>query len=167
MEDVLKPFRELMQLNTRLFVSCLEGVDDQAARQRIHQRANNVAFISSHVIEARYFLAAYLGVEATNPFKEMLEGFSSIEEFSEFPVVKEILASWADVSRLLADRFETLTAEELARVSPQSFPMHRDTTPGGVTVLGGIAFLVQHESYHLGQLGFLRKCLGLDAMSYS
>jgi uncharacterized damage-inducible protein DinB len=33
--------------------------------------------------------------------------------------------------------------------------------------LGLIAFLVQHDSYHLGQIAFLRKQLGKPAMSYA
>jgi uncharacterized damage-inducible protein DinB len=34
------------------------------------------------------------------------------------------------------------------------------------TVLGVLTFLVQHESYHIGQLALFRKCAGLPAMSY-
>ena len=30
-----------------------------------------------------------------------------------------------------------------------------------------IAFLAQHDSYHLGQMGFLRRQLGKPAMSYA
>ena len=30
------------------------------------------------------------------------------------------------------------------------------------TLLGGLAFAAMHEAYHVGQMGFLRKWLGLD-----
>jgi uncharacterized damage-inducible protein DinB len=33
--------------------------------------------------------------------------------------------------------------------------------------LGMIAFLTQHDSYHLGQLAFLRRQLGRPAMAYA
>jgi uncharacterized damage-inducible protein DinB len=33
--------------------------------------------------------------------------------------------------------------------------------------LGLVAFLVQHDSYHLGQVAFLRRQLGHPAMSYA
>jgi hypothetical protein len=33
--------------------------------------------------------------------------------------------------------------------------------------LGLLAFLVQHDSYHIGQLSWLRKYAGLPAMKYS
>ena len=34
-------------------------------------------------------------------------------------------------------------------------------------MLGALTFLVQHDSYHLGQLTFLRKLAGLPAMRYT
>jgi membrane associated rhomboid family serine protease len=36
----------------------------------------------------------------------------------------------------------------------------------GGGILGGLFFLVQHESYHIGQMAILRKGLGYNAMSY-
>lgn len=161
MEPQIVPIHRLLRLNSRLFVNCLEGLDDEMARRRVSQRTNNVAFIASHVVDARYFLAGYLGVTVTNPFKELLGGLKSIAEFTEFPVIREILAAWHDVSGILEERLARLTAAELRAPSPQSFPID------DASVLGGLAFLIQHESYHLGQLGLLRKCLGLEAMSYA
>ena len=35
------------------------------------------------------------------------------------------------------------------------------------SVLGLLGFMVQHDSYHLGQLSLLRKHCGLPAMAYS
>lgn len=32
------------------------------------------------------------------------------------------------------------------------------------TIMGGFAFLISHESYHVGQLGLLRKELGLSTI---
>ena len=34
-------------------------------------------------------------------------------------------------------------------------------------LLGLIAFLVQHDSYHIGQIGFLRRQLGKPALAYT
>ena len=53
------------------------------------------------------------------------------------------------------------TAEELRRPKVHRFPLE-DTTE-----LGLIAFLTQHDSYHIGQLAFLRRQLGKPAMVYT
>ena len=64
------------------------------------------------------------------------------------------------VSSAIDARLEEITAEELSAPSERGFP--------GVerTRLGVLTFLVQHDSYHVGQLALLRKPAGLPAMSY-
>lgn len=47
---------------------------------------------------------------------------------------------------------------ELDEPAPQRYP------GGDPSVLGALAFLVQHDSYHLGQLALLRRAHGLPAM---
>jgi uncharacterized damage-inducible protein DinB len=160
MEPSVQPFYELLRLNTKLFANCLDGLDEETARTRVNGRTNNVAFITCHLVDARYFLASYLGAPASNPLKEVLEGLRSIEDFTEFPLVREVLAAWEEVSERLAERFGSLRQAELEAPSSQKFPLVDGT------VLGGIAFLIQHESYHLGQLGLLRRAFDLEPMSY-
>ena len=46
------------------------------------------------------------------------------------------------------------------RLRALSFPLANGT------LLGTLTFLVQHDSYHLGQLSLLRKYCGLPAMRY-
>jgi uncharacterized damage-inducible protein DinB len=54
-----------------------------------------------------------------------------------------------------------LSAAELVEPTAQRF-LAEDTTR-----LGMVAFLVQHDSYHLGQIGFIRRQLGKPPMSYA
>jgi uncharacterized damage-inducible protein DinB len=54
-----------------------------------------------------------------------------------------------------------LTESDLRRSNVHPFPL------GDTTQLGMIAFLVQHDSYHLGQVAFLRRQPGRPAMGYS
>ena len=54
-----------------------------------------------------------------------------------------------------------MTEAELSESNVHRFPL------GDSTRLGLIAFLVQHDSYHLGQIAFLRRQLGKPAMSYA
>ena len=54
-----------------------------------------------------------------------------------------------------------MTEAELSESNVHRFPL------GDSTRLGLIAFLVQHDSYHLGQIAFLRRQLAKPAMSYA
>jgi phytoene synthase len=65
------------------------------------------------------------------------------------------------VSTHLHGVLERLTAAELAEPTAQRF-LAEDTTR-----LGMVTFLAQHDSYHLGQIGFIRRQLGKSPMSYA
>jgi uncharacterized damage-inducible protein DinB len=86
---------------------------------------------------------------------------TQIDDVKQLPPLGETVAAWAAASYALRDRLETLTAAELD--GPTAAPFFAPEQ----TMLGALTFLVQHDSYHLGQLAFLRKLAGLPAMRYT
>lgn len=64
------------------------------------------------------------------------------------------------MSEVLDEALESVSADRLAEEPEIQFGM------GDPTILGGVAFLAQHESYHVGQIAYLRRLVGLEAMSY-
>ncbi len=159
MHSGVAPLYEIFNLNTRLFLNCLRDVDGDTARQRPGS-ANNMAFIALHLLDARCYLARTLGIEYQMPYADMLDSVFSIEEMEEYPPLKGVRDSWRLVSDLLAERLAALDAADVGVAAPLEFPVEDGT------LLGGIAFLMQHESAHIGQLAFLRRYLGLEAMTY-
>jgi hypothetical protein len=119
-----------------------------------------MGFLAIHMLDARFFLAGFLGAEAVHPFKEMFDRIESIDDIVSYPELDAVMKAWREVSDALLERFSRLGEDDLAAGAPLEFPVDDGT------VLGGIAFLLEHESYHLGQLGFLRKLHDLDPMSY-
>lgn len=159
MDPRIGPLLEILKLNTRLFLKCLDGVDDETAQRRPGGAVNNMTFVALHLADARCYLARYVGLDDENPFKH-LEDVASIDEMKEFPAVAELRAVWRDVSDRLAERLSVLPSAEVDCESSQQFPVDDGT------MLGGIAFLLQHESFHIGQLALLRRYFGLGPMSY-
>lgn len=149
-----------LRLNTRLMANCMEGVDDALAGTRWCDRTNHMAFLAAHLVGARAYLTGMLGGDGTDPFHELLGAASTIDEVEEFPRVAEIMSAWSEVSERLLAALEAADEEALAASPAFQFPID------DATVLGGVAFLVQHDSYHIGQLALLRKHWGLGAMSY-
>ena len=160
MHPSVKPLHEILTLNTRLFSSCLDGLDAEQAAARLGGSTNNVVFIAAHLLDARCYLARYLGLEITYPFEEEWRRVKSVEDLTDPPELAAILAAWKRVSDALAERFGSLTEADLEAESEQKFPV------ADGTVLGGATFLLQHDSYHLGQLGLLRKHWTSESMSY-
>ncbi len=161
MNTQLAPLLSTLNLNTKLLLNVLEGVSDALAATRPNVHTNNIAFITCHLIDARHFLASITGRVTEKPFKEILESAKTVEDIDEYPAVDELKAAWEDISRILADHWVQLADELLAEKSPQAFPLEDKT------ILGGITFLLAHESYHIGQLGFLRRYFGLSPMKYT
>lgn len=155
----MAPLCRILKLNSDLFNNCLVGISDETACTRISDRMNNIAFIALHLVDARCYLVRYIGLRFENPF-ENLENIQSIDDMTDFPTLDYLRSGWQKVTPVLYEQLDKLTEAQLRSRSPESFPVDDDS------VLSGIAFLLQHESYHIGQLSFLRKYLALGPMSY-
>ena len=160
MQGECKAFQVILNLNTRLFRNCLIDIDDVTAMKRMDDNTNPPAFIASHVLDARFFIAKKLKIDAVNPFDKILTDIQTIRDVKSLPPVREILKVREVVAQEIERKFVTITKSELYVSVSFNFPVDDKT------LSGGIAFLLQHESYHIGQMAFLRRQLGLPAMSY-
>jgi uncharacterized damage-inducible protein DinB len=161
MEPQVAPLAGILDLNTDLLMNCLDGLSDAEARQRLEAGGNSVAFLAAHLTDTRHFLAARLGAPLANPLARYLADVRSIGEIREWPSLAEIRAAWLAISAQVQRVLASLTVAELSLPDADRFPL------GDRTQLGFVAFLVQHDSYHLGQVGFLRRQLGKPAMTYN
>lgn len=161
MTPSIEPLKRTLDLNTRLFLNALDGIDEKMARQRPNESTNHVAFLACHLVDARHYLARALGLERESPFKGILEEAKGIDDVKEFPTLDEIRSAWENVSSELSSQVAKLEAADLEKPAAYEFPIQ-----GGSTTLGCLTFLIQHDTYHLGQVALLRRFLGLDSMSY-
>ena len=161
MDPQVAPLAALFDLNTDLLLNCLEGLSEAEARQCLAGGGNSVAFLAAHLTDTRHFLVARLGSPLPNPLSRYLADAQGIADIGVWPAPGEIRAAWLEVSAHLQKVLARLGAAELREPGVHRFPV------GDSTRLGMIAFLAQHDSYHLGQMGFLRRQLGKPAMSYT
>ncbi len=160
MHDSIRALHAQFELNTRLFLNCLHGVDDDAALNRPGPGSNHMAFVACHLLDARCFLARLVGAVYANPYQERFDAAQGIEEMRDFPPIDGLCAAWREASTALSGCLPGLTADDLERESPQKFPVNDPS------LRGGIAFLLAHEAFHIGQLAYLRKFNGLGPMGY-
>jgi hypothetical protein len=160
MDSRLAPLAHTLHLNTRLLENCLSGVDNALALRRVTPATNSMAFLVAHLTDARHFLADLLGVPLANPLADIVEYGKGQDDIGELPPLADLLGMWQRIGAHLETVLPVITSERLDAPSGPRFPIPDRTT------LGSVAFLVQHDSYHLGQLSLLRRALGLPAMSY-
>lgn len=151
----------IFNLNERLFINALAAVTAEQATQRISGHNNPLNWLAAHTVWARYNTAALLGRPGENPYTGMFENFKPFDETMKFDSLDKIKQEWKKASALIREGLDAVTEEQLAAAAP--FP---DPTGNG-TVGGTIAFLAQHESYDIGQMGLLKKYFTKEAMSYN
>jgi len=150
----------LFYINSKLFINSMDGVNQELFLKRPSENGNNIAFIASHLVDARFFIASVAGLKITNPYQEVFDKIKSPDQYNEFPQVESLISLWKEISVPVENQFNMLKYEDLKRESPVQLPLSEKT------VLGAITFLLQHEAYHIGQIALLRKFLGLQPMRY-
>jgi len=155
------PLADILRLNTKLFRNCLDGMTDEQASIRPSATTNNAVFVAAHVADSRFFLLKVLGVALDNPLAPYLARAKSIDDVKRFPALSEIHSAWTAASRALRDRLDAVPSTEWDALCGERFPA------ADQTMIGALAFLVQHDSYHVGQLALLRRQVGLPPMSYA
>ena len=151
----------IFNLNERLFINALAGVTDEMATQRLSDHNNPLNWLVTHTIWARYNMAGMLGQPVENPYKGYFEGFKPFEKSMKFDSIEKLKEEWKKASVLLRNGLASVTDAHLAAEAPFKNP------GGDFSIAGTMAFLAQHESYDIGQMGLLKKYLTKEAMSYN
>ena len=107
-----------------------------------------------HVASTRGLALKLLGVTWADPWPGLFGRGAGLVEADKYPPVKDIVAAWTEVSRLLPEALGNATQETLSAAGPAGIP----SFDGKVS--GVLAFLAFHEHYHLGQVAYLRRWLG-------
>lgn len=160
MEPRLAPVAEVFSLNTDLLLNVADGVTEEHASRRLLPGTNSISYLVAHLVDGRHYVLTLLGRPVANPLAALKEA-GSIEQVETLPPLSELRAHWRAVSDHLDAAFEGASAAQLAVASDQRFPV------GDPSLLGALAFLSQHESYHVGQAALMRKGLGYPAMTYA
>lgn len=161
MLQVLHHSSLIFNLNERLFINSLAGVTEEQAKERISEHNNSLIWIATHTVWARYNAAGLMGKPADNPYKGMFENFKAYDISMVLPTLETVKAEWEKASAILKEALASVSEAQLASDAPFKNPA------GDFTIGGTIAFLAQHESYDIGQMGFLKKLVTKEAMSYN
>jgi hypothetical protein len=158
---------EQFVMHTRLFNNVLKGVEASNGMRRMSDQINHLQWIAGHLVQSRYNSSAMLGLRADFPYKEKYTdptqpppGNRVIDSSINYPPLDELLRLWNEIAGNFVGALLTLSDEQLNHELPFGTPI------GDKTMLGFFGFLSSHESSHIGQMGIIRKYLGLEAMSY-
>jgi uncharacterized damage-inducible protein DinB len=99
-----------------------------------------------------------LGDRVETGWGNLFDRGTKIGDAKQYPSGAEIARVMREVSPRLHDALSTLSDEHLSK--PASLPI-----PGIKTLADELAFFALHDSYHVGQLAYIRKSLGYPGLA--
>lgn len=159
MDDRLETILATFGSNAQVFRGTMAGLTEDAWFRRPGE-ANHLAFLAMHLVGARHYIVKFSGGTSTDPLETYHGGARNIDETARFPSIEEVKTAWEEVAPILQSTLAAVTAEFLDEDSGLPFPAP------GPTRLDALTFLAQHEAYHLGQMGLLRRICGLPAAEW-
>jgi hypothetical protein len=151
MRPSAETYADLYTMNFRAIRAICRDVDDDEALRRPDGRQNPMAWMVGHIATYRAEALGMLGAppERGSDLKRLF-GKDVRSDSTSWPPMSGILAQLRDLHDALVGRLRSLGDAAFDRTVD---------TPAGVKV-PAVLFLHFHESYHLGQLGYLRTWLG-------
>jgi uncharacterized protein YndB with AHSA1/START domain len=134
------------------------GVAPDDLWKRPTPNTNGMLWIYGHMAVVRGRMLAALGEEFDPGLGDAFGRGASLQDTSTYPTREKIFEASREVNRRLFAKLAALTEADLAK--PAQGPK-----PNFVQTVGEqIAFFALHDSYHVGQLGYVRKALGLPGV---
>lgn len=159
MEGSLKPVAEQLAFNSTLLSGAFADLDDERASSMPAPGANSVKWLCGHVVTGRHHILTLLGTTAsTAPWNNVFEDSTRDIDPAALPTIAHI-AQRLEQSSMTVLQSLAKADQRLLRTAPASpFPTMENTT------LAALAFLVNHEAYHVGQISYARRLLGLPGL---
>lgn len=155
-------------LHDVLFNNVINNISDAESNEIIAEPMNSVKWLAGHLLWAQKNLARIGGAQVVIPWSDhfyTIQGATDEDRNapeSEFPTLDQIRDKWNEVSPAIKQGLANLPEQALDSVIEAKHPIAPfDNTLGGLW-----AFINDHQSYHIGQIGILRRSLGKEAMAY-
>lgn len=156
-------------LHDVLFNNVIAGISDEESNRTINNPMNSVKWLAGHLLWANASLANIGGVNVEVKWRDHFhtkQGGSAVDfnaPKSELPKLEDIRSKWNADTEVIRKGLENLPDEALDTVIEVRHPI----APFDNTLAGLWAFINDHQSYHIGQIGILRRALGKEPMSYA
>jgi hypothetical protein len=149
----------IFKLNNGLVTRSLDGLPDEHVWRQPDGGGNPIGWILGHATASRATLLGRLGHPFDLAWAARFSRGSGLEPEAAYPARAAIEAAWNETHGRLRDAFAALTEARLGE-PPQGPPL-----PGVKSLADQVAFYAFHESYHVGQIAYVRKLLGHSAVA--
>lgn len=142
------------RFNSNSLKKAVSDISPEEWLKRPDEKLNHIAWIVGHMAYSRSRLLHFMGTEWTEPELEIFGRGSKLQPDSAYPSADLLLKTWNESGHVMAAAFESASEDLLEQPATQGPP----STNGKIS--GTVNFMAIHETYHLGQISYLRSWLG-------
>lgn len=150
------------RMHSQTFFNALEGITEQAALERNGGKTNHIVWMVGNLVNCRYWCANILGMDEKDPHEALFEMAKALDENLDYPSLEKLQANFREISPRVYQKLLVVTDEQLSK--DYSFGMNIPFVEENV--LNMIGMCIGREDYLLGQIGLMRKLVGLPGMGY-
>ena len=155
METDFKNISGMFRANTDIISKAIADVRPEDWFRKPGDDSNHLMWVLGHVVVHRGKVLKTLGGEWDGSWEPMFSrGAPRMDDDAEYPTIDEMRAAWDQISQQLKSTLREAPADVLAQPAPEGSPSF-DKKMSGI-----VAFYAFHDTYHAGQVSFLRKWLG-------
>jgi uncharacterized protein YndB with AHSA1/START domain/uncharacterized damage-inducible protein DinB len=154
----VKPVAFIFASNDSLAERSFQGVADADLWKRPTPQSNPMLWIFGHMVHTRAQILMLLGDDFDAGLGNAFARGAALQDTSGYPSREKINEASREVNRRLYAKLGALTDADVSKAASRSFT-------NAVQTLGDqVAFLAMHDTYHVGQLAYVRKALGLPGV---
>jgi uncharacterized damage-inducible protein DinB len=150
---------EEFRLSNKFMTGLLNGLSPEEWLKRPEGAGNHITWLVGHLIWSRKSVVARLGGSWSAPWLGLFARGEKLDGTAAYPSPDALVGAWKDVTSALERALENATDEQVAQPAAQPGP---PTADGKLS--GTVRFMAWHETYHLGQISYVRVLLGHKGM---
>jgi uncharacterized damage-inducible protein DinB len=158
---VTAPIATIFAINDNFVLQALKGLTHEELWKAPTDRNNAILWIAGHVVQTRAMLLNLLGEPVDTGWGKRFDRgapAARTAEANEYPSGSEIERVMSEITPRLYTKLASL--DDTCLAGPAKLQV-----PGTKTVGDELAFFAMHDSYHVGQLGYVRKGLGYPGLA--
>ena len=154
MEKDIANIAGMFKANTDIVGKAVADVEPEHWFRKPGDDSNHLMWVLGHLIVHRGRTLNVLGVNWDTPWASLFARGAERMADTEYPPIEELRNAWMQVSEQLSAALREAPVDVLTKDAPKGPP----SFDGKVS--GTVAFYAFHDTYHAGQVSFLRKWLG-------
>jgi uncharacterized damage-inducible protein DinB len=143
----------------RLIRATLKDLPPDAFWKQPASDSNSIGWLVGHITQSRAGLLSTIAEPFDTGWGPLFKRGAEKRDAGAYPPAEELKRMGIEVTRRLRERMDTLTEKDLE--SPVANLQRLNVN----TVAEALSFFAFHESYHVGQLGYVKKQLGYTAIA--